>query len=220
MTMLSNRKLPYRFLFSLLIFIILRERLVIGFTLIYTYVTFTFSPAPVLGHNDGWDLEKLIPPSNASHELVPRVIHQVRLGSLQMKPTWIEANASCAALHPPEQGWRFELWDSGRANDFVRDEYPDLLETYLGYGQEIQRSNAIRYLILYKYGGMYLDLDVKCKTSLEFFTTVDWVSPPGLPAGINNAFMAVKPCHPFLKHAIDNLKRFDLNWISLYVTDM
>jgi len=65
-----------------------------------------------------------------------------------------------------------------------------------------------------------MDLDVKCKKSLEFFTTVDWVSPPGLPTGINNAFMAVHKGHPFLKHAIDNLKRFDLNWISLYATDM
>jgi len=137
-----------------------------------------------------------------------------------MKSSWAEANASCAALHIPEQGWQFEFWDSTRANDFVRDEYPELLDTYLGYGQEIQRSNAIRYLILYKYGGMYMDLDVKCKTSLEFFTTVDWISPPGLPTGINNAFMAAQPGHPFLKHTIDNLKRFDLNWISLYATDM
>lgn len=69
-------------------------------------------------------------------------------------------------------------------------------------------------------GGIYLDLDIKCNVPLDFFTTVDWVSPPGLPAGINNAFMAAAPGHPFLKHAIDNLKGYDLNWISLYATDM
>jgi mannosyltransferase OCH1-like enzyme len=85
---------------------------------------------------------------------------------------------------------------------------------------EIQRSNVIRYLILYKFGGIYLDLDIKCLKPMDFFLTVDWVSPPGLPVGINNAFMAAAPGHPFLKHTIDNVKRFDLNWISLYVTDM
>lgn len=85
---------------------------------------------------------------------------------------------------------------------------------------EIQRSNVIRYLVLYKMGGMYMDLDIKCKVPLDFFTTVDWVSPPGVPTGINNAFMAAAPGHPFLKHTIDNIKRYDLNWISLYATDM
>jgi hypothetical protein len=30
---------------------------------------------------------------------------------------------------------RFELWDTERANAFVAENYPDLLETYLGYGQ-------------------------------------------------------------------------------------
>jgi hypothetical protein len=32
--------------------------------------------------------------------------------------------------------------------------------------------------------------------------------------------MAVAPGHPFLKHTVDNIKRFDLNWYSLYITDM
>ena len=85
---------------------------------------------------------------------------------------------------------------------------------------EIQRSNIIRYLVLYKMGGMYMDLDVKCKVPLDFFTTVDWVSPPAMPMGINNAFMATTPGHPFLKHVIKNIKRYDLNWLSLYATDM
>lgn len=78
----------------------------------------------------------------------------------------------------------------------------------------------IRYLILYKLGGIYLDLDIACKVPLDFFTTVDWVSPPGVPTGINNAFMAAAPGHPFLKHTIDHLKSYDVNWISLYATDM
>ncbi|KAH8118969.1 hypothetical protein DFH11DRAFT_1562217, partial [Phellopilus nigrolimitatus] len=173
------------------------HRISIGATLAYTYVSFTFLPAAVLGAGDGWDLANLVRPP----------AHPRRTGFV--------ANESCAALHPSPQ-WRFELWDTARANAFVAEHYPDLLDTYLGYGQEIQRSNVIRYLILYKMGGIYLDLDIKCKAPLDFFTTVDWISPPGLPTGINNAFMAARPGHPFLKHAIANLQRFDLNWVSLY----
>ncbi|OCB87374.1 hypothetical protein A7U60_g5514 [Sanghuangporus baumii] len=202
----------------LLVLIVFWQRITVGLTLAYTYFAFTFLPTAVLGEGDGWDLENLIPPPDAP-EVVPRIIHQARLGDLKMKDSWIEANESCAALHASPE-WRFEFWDTPRANAFVEENYPDLLETYLGYGQEIQRSNVIRYLVLYKMGGMYMDLDIKCKAPLDFFTTVDWVSPPGVPTGINNAFMAAAPGHPFLKHAIDNLKRYDLNWISLYATDM
>lgn len=218
--------------------IIFHHRLSVLLTLLYTFLVFTFLPHAVLGDGDGWDLENLIPPMDAP-DIVPRVIHQARLGNLVMKEEWIVANATCAELHPGPQ-WEFELWDTERANAFVAENYPDLLETYLGYEQgmfasrsstapgrspvlalaEIQRSDIIRYLILYKLGGIYLDLDIKCLKPLDFFLTVDWISPPGLPVGLNNAFMAVAPGHPFLKHTIDNIKRFDLNWYSLYITDM
>lgn len=236
---LSLQRHHYRRIgFFAILIIIFRHRLSVFLTLLYTYVAFTFLPHAVLGEGDGWDLENLIPPDDAP-EIVPRIIHQARLGDLEMKEKWIVANASCAELHPGPE-WRFELWDTERANAFVAENYPDLLDTYLGYEQgavvllsppirisnrlrpavEIQRSNVIRYLILYEFGGIYLDLDIKCLKPMDFFLTVDWISSPGLPVGINNAFMAVTPGHPFLKHAIKNIKRFDLNWISLYVTDM
>jgi mannosyltransferase OCH1-like enzyme len=236
---LSLQRHHYRRIGFFAVFVIIfHHRLSVLLTLLYTYAAFTFLPHAVLGDGDGWDLDNLVPPTDA-REIVPRIIHQARLGDLEMKEKWVAANASCAKLHPSPE-WRFELWDTERANAFVAENYPDLLETYLGYGQgtlafllpptrvvnsfrlavEIQRSNVIRYLVLYKIGGIYLDLDIKCLKPMDFFLTVDWVSPPGLPVGINNAFMAVAPGHPFLKHTIDNIKRFDLNWVSLYATDM
>lgn len=214
-----RKPLFIRLAIAIFFLILFWRRLSVGITSVMTFIVFTFKPAPILGNGDGWDLVNLVAPPN-SPQLVPRIIHQVRLGNLTMKDTWKEANASCAALHPPEQGWRFELWDTERANAFVAEEYPHILDTYLGYHQEIQRSDSIRYLILYRYGGMYLDLDVKCKVNLDFFTTVDWISPPGIPAGLNNAFMAAKPGHPFLKQAVDNLNWYNLGWGSSYVTDM
>jgi len=113
--------------------VIFRHRLSVFLTLLYTFVAFTFLPHAVLGNGDGWDLENLVPPENAL-EVVPRIIHQVRLGDLKMKEKWIVANASCAELHPSPE-WRFELWDTKRADAFVAENYPDLLDTYLGYEQ-------------------------------------------------------------------------------------
>ena len=131
---LSLQRHHYRRLGFLAVFVVIfHHRLSVLLTLLYTYVAFTFLPHAVLGNGDGWDLENLVPPTDAP-ELVPRIIHQARLGDLEMKEKWIVANASCAELHPGPE-WRFELWDTERANAFVAEEYPELLETYLGYGQ-------------------------------------------------------------------------------------
>lgn len=118
-------------------FLLFWQRISVGLTLAHTYLAFTFTPAPVLGDGDGWDLVNLVPPPEMP-EVVPRIIHRARLGDLAMKDTWLAANESCAALHPSPE-WRFELWDTPRANKFVEEEYPELLETYLGYGQGERR---------------------------------------------------------------------------------
>ena len=128
----------------LLVLIVFWDRITIGLTLAYAFFAFTFSPAPVLGQGDGWNLENLVPPPDAQ-EIVPRIIHKVRLGDLEMKDKWIEANETCAALNPSPE-WRFEFWDTPRANTFVEENYPELLETFLGYGQGAvsSRKRALR----------------------------------------------------------------------------
>src|ERR1700753_960706 len=103
--------------------------------MLYTFVAFTFLPYAVLGDGDGWDLENLIPPAD-SPEIVPRIIHQIQLCNLTMKEEWTTANTSCAEFHPGPE-WCFELWDTGRANAFVAEDYPDLIETHLGYEQGV-----------------------------------------------------------------------------------
>lgn len=131
---LSLQRHHYRRIGFFAVFVIIfHHRLTVFLTLMYTFAAFTFLPHAVLGNGDGWDLENLVPPKDAP-EIVPRIIHQARLGDLEMKEKWVVANASCAKLHPSPE-WRFELWDTERANAFVEENYPDLLETYLGYGQ-------------------------------------------------------------------------------------
>ncbi len=48
----------------------------------------------------------------------------------------------------------------------------------------------------------------------------EWVTPPGVPTGINNAFITSIPRHPFLAFTINHLSDYDLDWISPYATDM
>lgn len=83
---------------------------------------------------------------------IPAMIHNIFIGDLQTyRPTWDEARTTCRDQHPDYQ---FEFWDEERATDFVKREFPDVWPTWVGYKHPIQRADSLRYLILFRHGGM------------------------------------------------------------------
>ena len=58
--------------------------------------------------------------------------------------------------------YTFKFWTDEMNLQLVKESYPSLLETYIGYEYPIQRADSIRYMILHKFGGVYLDLDIGC----------------------------------------------------------
>lgn len=52
------------------------------------------------------------------------------------------------------------LWTDATARHFIQTHYPSFLATYDSYEYNIQRADAIRYFVLHRYGGIYMDLDV------------------------------------------------------------
>jgi mannosyltransferase OCH1-like enzyme len=59
--------------------------------------------------------------------------------------------------------WKYKLWDDEGCNKLIEKEYPWFLSTYNNYKFPIQRYDAVRYFILYHYGGLYVDMDIWCK---------------------------------------------------------
>ena len=75
------------------------------------------------------------------------------------------------------------------ALNFIKDEYPWFLETYQSYKYNIERVDSLRYFILLKYGGIYIDLDDGCRRSLDPLVKVPaWLRKTS-PVGISNDAM-------------------------------
>jgi hypothetical protein len=101
----------------------------------------------------------------------------------------------------------------------VRDHYPDFLPTFDAYSYNIQRADAIRYLVLHNLGGVYVDLDYECLRPLEPLlaehTFVIGLEPAqhasecGEDRLLCNALMASVPGHTFLECVIQHLRRQD-----------
>jgi inositol phosphorylceramide mannosyltransferase catalytic subunit len=114
----------------------------------------------------------------------------------------------------------YMLWTDIGSREFIAEHYPWFLDTFDNYTYPIQRADAIRYFILYHYGGVYLDLDVGCLRPLDPLLIFPVILPKTIPVGISNDLMFAEKGHPFLAQTIHNLVTFDHSWILNYPTVM
>ncbi len=99
---------------------------------------------------------------------VPKIIWQtmktneVPIFMKNYADSWIDLN--------PEYEYRF--CDDDDIVDFLKADFPEYLDGYnkLKYGAS--KADLWRYLIMYKYGGVYADIDCKCIRPLR-----DWIEP-------------------------------------------
>ncbi|KXG51267.1 uncharacterized protein PGRI_095280 [Penicillium griseofulvum] len=150
--------------------------------------------------------------------LIPARLHHIHLGPSSPRTEWVAARADCLKQH---DSWRAFLWDDNNAPQFVEENYPHLYDMWKNYPFMVQRVDALRYMVLEKYGGAVLDFDLACKRSLEPLRQFNFVAPAAHPAGFSIGMMLASPNHPFIKSLVDSLPMFNHVWPLLsYVTIM
>jgi len=87
--------------------------------------------------------------------MVPKIIHQIWSGEPLPRPFKILGD-TWKRDYPD---WQYEFWDNDRINNFIQEYYPQHWGIYCKFPFNIQRLDAIRYLILDRIGGMYVDFD-------------------------------------------------------------
>ncbi|KAH8897633.1 glycosyl transferase [Thozetella sp. PMI_491] len=150
------------------------------------------------------------------HEYIPAILHHIGLyrngpsDALQME--WQQAKESCLDLHP---GWESHLWTDEKADAFIAERFPDFKDTWQSYRYPIQKADALRYFVLYEFGGVYLDLDLICRQSVSPLRRFRFVAPAAYIAGFSNGFMMSSKGNSFLRLVIDNLKTYNRAWFWL-----
>lgn len=152
-----------------------------------------------------------------SHFRIPKIIHHVcdypngvPENLLRLAATWKH--------HHPE--WEQRFWGKEQMEEFVKEVCPDFESCYRAFPYDVQRWDAIRYLILYHIGGMYVDLDYECfqpfDSVLHGLDCCIATEPDlhaqynGIPVMLSNALMAAVPGNSFMRKIIDMLKEQDL----------
>jgi mannosyltransferase OCH1-like enzyme len=136
--------------------------------------------------------------------MIPKIIHQT-WKTTEIPDEWKDAVNSCKEIHD----YKYILWTHEDMDHFVKKEFPHIYKLYTSYKYDIQRCDAFRYLVLYKYGGIYLDMDIVCKKSLDKFLNYDIVFArySYLNKEFINSFFMTSPRHPFFLYCINNLHK-------------
>ena len=140
--------------------------------------------------------------------------------------TWKSKTIHQPILKKWQESWKkynpdfeYVLWDDDDNRKFITEHFPSFLEIYNSYNVEIKRADAVRYFYLYKYGGVYADLDFECLKSFEplvkdmYNTDTDVIvgslgkmdSEKTFLHNIPNALMISKPGADFWKLVIGSL---------------
>ena len=136
---------------------------------------------------------------------IPQVIHQTWRNH-EIPPSFLEMAHTWQKQHP---GWEYCFWTDEMNRNFIKQHFPIFLDQYDNYPTNIQRVDAFRYFVLYKYGGIYIDMDFQCLKNItpliENASCVLGKEPAEHCAMhnkhviISNALMASTAGHPFMK---------------------
>lgn len=139
-------------------------------------------------------------------EPIPRIIHSIWVGGAVPA----EHRRYLATWQHHHPGWRHRHWTEA---DIEAELYPMGLQpiydraSWWAPGHEGQlRADVVRYEILHRIGGLYVDTDLECLQPVD-----ELLEGQGLVAAreddhfINNAFMAARPGHPFMANLLENV---------------
>ena len=105
--------------------------------------------------------------------MTKKIIHQIFLdigkGPLTNFPSWIQNMEVNKKLNPD---YTFILWTDPEVDKFLQDHFSQYIPLIETFPHKFYLIDFIRYLILDYHGGMYMDLDVRCKTPLPEVDTI------------------------------------------------
>ena len=148
---------------------------------------------------------------------IPRVLHFIWLGPLPFPRASVENVRMWMAKHPD---WKVYFWSDrerpvpypGMQRRFVKDfSFMKLKEYYDASDNFGEKSDLLRYEILYQEGGIYVDHDVECFKAFDglsqaytFYCGIDMPYTSCLPSCIfpTNNLIGIAPGHPILKKCI------------------
>jgi mannosyltransferase OCH1-like enzyme len=115
--------------------------------------------------------------------------------------------------------YEYKFWTDAAINNFVKSKYPDLYNYFeSGFEFTIQKMDFARLLVLYHFGGVYIDLDSLCVRNVNDIIGYpccliktkkhEAFSSKHYPIILNNAFISSEKNNHFIKTVLTNILNY------------
>lgn len=141
--------------------------------------------------------------------VIPSIIHRIWIQGEPLPFPFDKYGESFKTHHPT---FSYVLWD-GKMLENIIYQVSDLLYTqYLSSKTYAQKADVGRFVLLYLYGGVYVDTDFECKRSIiPLLHDKTFVAGYEDTNTIATGIIASVPGHPILKKMIQEMLSFDVN---------
>ena len=106
-----------------------------------------------------------------------------------------------------EKGIQYKMWNLKMCEDFLKKHFKEYLKLWNDFRYPIQRADFVRYCILYKYGGIYIDCDIYPIKKINHLFLKDYFFVERKKNTFPyNAIMGSKPGQEIFKKIIEHCK--------------
>jgi mannosyltransferase OCH1-like enzyme len=93
--------------------------------------------------------------------MIPKIIHQIYFNlhdkEIEEIPLFKTSSNRIQKMYPD---FEYRLWNEISCSELVKKELPEYFKFYSSLRYEIQKIDYMRFVLLYLYGGVYVDLDL------------------------------------------------------------
>jgi mannosyltransferase OCH1-like enzyme len=146
-----------------------------------------------------------------------RIIHQVWFGTIPnkglAKKTYNNFKIYRDSWKIKNPTWCHMEWNKELSDKLTKTFFPEHYDMYKKYKYEIQRCDLVRYFCLYRYGGIYTDMDYYCNKPFDealskYKNNFYLVNTPNIGNKyVSNSLMYSTPGHVFWKRLFNEMEK-------------
>jgi mannosyltransferase OCH1-like enzyme len=144
--------------------------------------------------------------------MIPKIIWQTYKDPFdQLQPYMLDAVNTWKTLNPE---YEYKYMDDSQAAQFILKEYgQEWHDLFVGLPVGVMRGDLWRYMIIYKYGGVYTDLDTECLNPIKVWLNEEYemIICPETDIHFCQWTFAASAGNPILKSVLDTIKEKLIN---------
>lgn len=144
---------------------------------------------------------------------IPRIVMQTS-DDHNVPFKWINSPSSIREYMP---GWKYVYLTKDKYRDFVIKYFPDYLFFYDSLPYDIQKTNIICFMWMYKVGGVYMSLNYEVVKTLDSLFNNGHEGVYFVPSAkdskwYTNSFLAARPQCPIFLECLEEMKKITPWW--------